>query len=374
MDDGSQSVGPSPSRLNVFCTLFDSNYLDKGLVLQGSLQRVADDYVLFVLPMDEACLQVLSELELANVVIIDPKHFEQQQGLAEIKGSRSRAEYCWTCTPHLLDYVFEMYGCDICTYLDADLCFYSNPESAIRGMLDAGKTVQVVEHGFSETRENRRAEAVSGRFCVEFNTFTSDVSARRVLARWKEQCREACSASCDNGVLGDQGYLDAWPELYDCVHVCDDFAVGVAPWNADRFIITREDSAVWVKELATGGSRRLCFYHFHNIMYVNRRTVNIRVFARFSRCDDSLIEAIYRPYLEELDAMKALLSERFGIETLILMHPAFEDQRESRTMSMAARVKKHLASGDLLESGLLKAKAIFKQWRNADKDIIVLSD
>ena len=91
-----------------FCTLFDSNYLDKGLVLQESLEKVIPDYKLYILAMDKQCESILKQLQLNHVVVISQEEFEDEE-LREIRKERSRAEYCWTCSASLIDYIFETY-------------------------------------------------------------------------------------------------------------------------------------------------------------------------------------------------------------------------------------------------------------------------
>ena len=45
--------------MNIYCTLFDSNYLDKGLVLYHSLCACEPDFRLYVFAFDERCREVL---------------------------------------------------------------------------------------------------------------------------------------------------------------------------------------------------------------------------------------------------------------------------------------------------------------------------
>ena len=356
--------------LNVFCTLFDSNYLDKGLVLHRSLMRAARDFKLFVLPMDDSCAEVLQDLGLSNTIVLDYEDFENTEGLVQAKSNRSRAEFCWTCTPCLIDYVLENFECEICTYVDADLCFYANPSVAFKEMLNAGATVQIVEHGFSESKSNGRMQAASGRFCVEFNTFVNEPKANAVLKHWKEQCIECCSSTRENGILGDQGYLDAWPELYDNVHVCTDYSIGVAPWNADRFRITREDGDVWVEEVSKGTKRPLVFFHYHNLSYQSRDCVDIDVFKRFAVCDNSLVESIYKPYLAELDEAKDYLENKYGLNVLLTVHPAFESRKKLQLTEIASKVGDHIKKKDISEIISTNIVYRYRKLKNNKEDII----
>ena len=42
-----------------FCTLFDSYYLDKGLALYSSLEKVSEDFTLYVFCFDEDSYEIL---------------------------------------------------------------------------------------------------------------------------------------------------------------------------------------------------------------------------------------------------------------------------------------------------------------------------
>ena len=62
-----------------FCTLFDSNYLDKGLVLYESLKNVMTDFKLYILAMDDICCSILNAQQLEHVVVISLKEFEDEE-------------------------------------------------------------------------------------------------------------------------------------------------------------------------------------------------------------------------------------------------------------------------------------------------------
>ena len=61
---------------NEFCTLFDRNYLPRGLVLYRSLERVCADFRLRVFCMDDETQTVLDRMALPNLRVI---------GLAELE-------------------------------------------------------------------------------------------------------------------------------------------------------------------------------------------------------------------------------------------------------------------------------------------------
>jgi hypothetical protein len=109
-----------------FCTLFDSNYLSRGLALYQSLQNVSS-FHLYVVAFDDKCYDYLKNASLPDLTVISLNEFEDES-LLKIKNGRSVAEYCWTCTSSVILYCLKKYGLPSCTYLDADMLFYSDPQ------------------------------------------------------------------------------------------------------------------------------------------------------------------------------------------------------------------------------------------------------
>lgn len=345
-----------------FCTLFDSNYLDKGLVLYESLKNVMSDFKLYILAMDDKCCSILKEQQLKNVVVISLQEFEDEE-LLEIKKQRSRAEYCWTCTASFIDYVFETYNEEYCTYIDSDLYFYKNPKVLIEEMLHAKASVQIVEHGFGTGRRARKQEKNSGRFCVQFNTFKNDAAGREVLSTWKQQCRNHCSMETNE--MGDQKYLSEWPAKYKQVHILEHQGGGVAPWNIARFRSSDKKPGV-VIDKKTKQEYDLIFYHFHHLEYVDDETVNINAFKKGLGAEKKLVLQIYIPYLKALEQAKQKLSKEFGFVPMIKNHPGFV----KRSKQEKIQAIKSLGVEELFNR--LVEKVIYLQGKK--KDIISLKD
>src|SRR4051812_47673010 len=90
----------------VFCTLFDKNYLFRGLALYRSLERWAGDFRLFVVCMDTESYDVLSRLALPRATLVRLDQLEDEE-LLKAKANRTLIEYYWTCTPSLPLYVMD---------------------------------------------------------------------------------------------------------------------------------------------------------------------------------------------------------------------------------------------------------------------------
>ena len=304
----------------IFCTLFDSNYLDKGLVMYRSLKKLKKDFKLYVLAMDNKCYEILTAEKLNELIPIKQSEFLTDQ-LLQVKETRTRAEFCWTCTSFLIDYVLTYYQELECTYVDADLYFYSDPSVLLAEMGD-DKTVQIVPHRFLKTCQDEYRKKYSGTYCVQFNTFKNTEGALQLLRRWEMQCLTSCSSAPDTRVLGDQGYLENW-EKYPNVSVLMHLGGGVAPWNVAQYKLVCKDELLILKEKSTGKVFPLVFYHYHNLKYHSAHEVDIGVFKYNWGTDEKLISSIYPAYLRELDDEKKRLKEKFSIYPLLTEHPAF---------------------------------------------------
>ena len=62
-----------------FCTLFDSYYIDKGLVLYKSLESVSDDFVLYIFCFDDRCFEILNNMKLKHAVILHNSVLEDEE-------------------------------------------------------------------------------------------------------------------------------------------------------------------------------------------------------------------------------------------------------------------------------------------------------
>ena len=75
--------------MDIFCTLFDSNYLVRGLSLYKSLLDTKDDFELYVFAFDDDAYQMLMKLALPKMKVISLDEFEDER-LLKIKQTRTR--------------------------------------------------------------------------------------------------------------------------------------------------------------------------------------------------------------------------------------------------------------------------------------------
>src|SRR4051812_18081280 len=88
--------GSREMKLN-FCTLFNSSYLSRGVVMYESLQKYCSDFHLYVFAFDEVSCNYLRSKNFPSMTVISLREFEDAE-LLRVKPTRSAGEYCWTCT------------------------------------------------------------------------------------------------------------------------------------------------------------------------------------------------------------------------------------------------------------------------------------
>jgi len=319
-----------------FCTLFDRNYLDRGLVLIDSFRNYNKKSKIYILAMDLICYEILQDLHLTGVILVKLSDFETKE-LLEAKKSRSRGEYCWTCGANFIYYVMTKFSEEYCTYLDADMRFYGDPDQLIDEMVKAGKSVQIIEHRFRNGFAGKIQEELSGKYCVEFNTFKNDAKGMEVLNIWRRQTIEQCEDSDNRKHFGDQLYLEHWAEDYDCVHVLKNQGAGLAPWNINRYgLLKADDREIWTRYDDDEEPVRVIFYHYHDLKYVNENKVNIGVHKRYWKLNMDLTYLLYKEYIKELNEKRKMLENEYGV------YPAIKEIRAGSQINISVwgKIKK----------------------------------
>ncbi|MBK7632174.1 MAG: glycosyl transferase [Ignavibacteriales bacterium] len=285
-----------------FCTLFDSNYLSRGIACYRSLEKKCDDFHLYIFAFDDRAYKILKKLNFKKVTIISLKEFEDEE-LLNVKPTRSIAEYCWTSTSSTILYVLENYKVDNCTYIDSDIYFYSSPKTIFDEMGD--KSILLTEHRYSP-KYNKELKA--GKYCVQFVTFKNDDLALKALKWWRERCIEWCYNRFEDGKFGDQLYLDDWTERFEGVHVMGHLGGGLAAWNIQQYSFEKLNGDLIGTEIKSGKKFSTVFYHFHYLRFFNndqielgRRTLN-----------KNILDIFYKPYIENLEEIKAEITNLDG--------------------------------------------------------------
>ena len=276
-----------------FCTLFDRNYLLKGVAMLRTLAEFCPGAHVHVLCMDTQTQEILEELKLRFVTSI-PLGSLEDASLLSVKPGRSVAEYCWTLSSSVPWYVLQHNSqIDFITYVDADLLFYS-PVQALFDEIGSA-SIAIIEHRFTARLQHLE---VNGRFCVEWVSFRRDAEGMACLDWWRKQCIEWCFYRLEDKRMGDQKYLDEWPTLYSSLCILQHKGAGVAPWNYSQYQFAQN-----VDGKITVDGDLLVFYHFHQFQLLDNGSFDRLSTFYTSECIEP--KAIYELYEATLKTVLA---------------------------------------------------------------------
>ncbi|MBQ9206494.1 MAG: hypothetical protein IJ158_07250 [Treponema sp.] len=277
-----------------FITLFDKNYMSRGLVLYNSLtEHCKAGFCLYVLAMDDVVATYLSSLNYSNLKVITVAGMNSMYPVLErLEKERTRGEFSWTLSSFSIQYALKKFNLDSCTYIDSDICFYNDPQILLDELGE--KSVLITEHNYTPEYDQ---SATSGKFCVQFMYFKNNGDGNNVLEYWRSKCEEWCYARMEDGKFGDQKYLDDWESRFEgIVYNCRNIGCGVAPWNVQKYEVTSEKETLFVTERITKIKKPIVFFHYHALAEVGERKWCLSHY-RLTQAEKDLL---YKPYIRKL--------------------------------------------------------------------------
>jgi hypothetical protein len=272
-----------------FTTVVSSNYLYKFLAMQSSLDSCCKNYHLFALCVDTEAYNMLKSLPLTNLTILNAADFETGE-LLQAKNNRSYHEYCWTLKPFMLNHAVRNYkDTRYFAHIDADLYFFCDPIQIINENPEA--SLFITDHNNSERFLFCYESA--GIYNTGFVGCKNNETAEAAVSWWYARCLEKCCliANVEEGIYGDQKYVERWPDLFPGVHPVVTKGANVAQWNIEGLYIHDREGAVYVN------NDPLIFYHFSGFSIIDKREYNL---STFYKIDTNPLKLIYEPYMREL--------------------------------------------------------------------------
>ncbi|OIO50758.1 glycosyl transferase [bacterium (Candidatus Gribaldobacteria) CG_4_10_14_0_2_um_filter_41_16] len=242
-----------------FCTLFDKNYLFRGLALYDSLIRHCPDFKFWILCLDNEAYEMLEKLNLDKVVLISMAEFEDEELLA-VKKTRSQLEYYWTLSPALPSYVLNKNPqIPSIAYLDSDLFFFADPKPLYDELGDG--SVLIMEHKLPEGKKHKEKDV--GKYNVGMMLFNNNAEGRKCLEWWRQKCNEWCYYKVEPTRFADQKYLDYFAEKFKGVVVSKHEGANLSYWNMKNFRdrLKKIGGQIYIK------GDQLIFFHFSSIKF-----------------------------------------------------------------------------------------------------------
>jgi hypothetical protein len=287
----------------LFVTLFDKNYLVKGISMIDSLLGNSIEHKILILSLDVKTYETLNAYFTKNDrIVIKQIDFISPQILTKISNDRSYREFCWALSSILSYTILTKQNLDV-IYLDADLYFFNSVELLISKCVMYNAAI--TPHRFSEIY---RQLEVNGKFNVQWVYFKNNEIGRKVALDWMTDCIISTEYNPAAGVVGDQKYLDSWPSRYKNILEISDEGAGLAPWNQSGVVVRKIEKSLYV-----GAEEKLVFYHFHSLnIYFNLLVLPVSSNYRLGK---EVFDLIYTKYVKELNRVRSEL----GISTPLII-------------------------------------------------------
>lgn len=286
-----------------FCTLFDHNYLSRGIALYNSLKKNCKaKFILYVLATDDIAYNYLAEQNFESLIVQSLNDIKKAYPVLEkLQQERTRAEFSWTLSSFSIQFFMKKYKTESMTYLDSDIYFYNDPK-LIFAELSPKESVLITPHNYYYKYDQSET---SGRYCVQFIYFKNDKNGCKVLEWWRKACEECCCGVPTNGKFGDQKYLDDWLSRFKgIVHESTGLGIGVAPWNACRFNVIETKNTLEVEDKITKQKNPVIFYHFHGLKeYIDDNNDKYWDYNFTYTISSQVIAIFYLPYTKELSKL-----------------------------------------------------------------------
>lgn len=271
-----------------FCTLFDKNYLIKGLALYNSFIKYCPESKFWILCMDEMTCEILGKLRLKNAILVPISRLESKELLAA-KSDRNPGEYSWTCKPRfILDILENNPQINDLAYLDSDQFFFSSPDPIYQEM--GPSSIGITPHRFIADKDE--LEHKRGKYNAGFVFFKNNDDSKLCLEWWAQRCLEWCYHRLEDGKLGDQLYLNSFQEQFKNVHDIRNPGVNLGPWNINQYDIRSSGGEVSVN------GQKLILYHFHS--FTLYKDLKLRPLFDQFKISGRNYKLIHEPYIAAL--------------------------------------------------------------------------
>jgi hypothetical protein len=225
--------------MKYFCTLSDSGYLLKGLVLYESLLKHSPDgeFKLYYLCLDKEIYEKLLSIDPDRLIPIKLSDLlEADSELSERKNKLKYNEFCWGLASYYMKYLLGSYPreIDVLCYVDSDIAF------------TADYTNIFVEFGSNSIGIIRHRHVPRGHFVGEYNVgivvFRNDDVGRECVKFWSDCALDKSNLYYNtHGSCGDQKYLELFEEKFSRVKILDTLVGHGAPFNFELYTYNKID-------------------------------------------------------------------------------------------------------------------------------------
>ena len=274
------------------CTYFDSNFLPRGLALLDSLEKNSDNFLYYVLALDEKAEHELKALNNKHIVVITLEDYSSYYSIDRSK-FKDEKEFYFSLTPGLCLYVLKKYNdINMILYLDADVYLFNDLEIVYDEIGDS--SIAMCSH-----RLPWYINLISknyGIYNVGVNAFRNDKEGVKCLQDWHHDCTNWSAGQEDYPLsfFSDQIWLDKWPKKYNNLKIISHIGINVAPWNAINYKFSKKGGKYFVN------NKPLVIYHFSSLKKLSSSRWHGNTSFTIHNISGVLLE-IYKEYIRNIE-------------------------------------------------------------------------
>jgi len=261
--------------VRIFTTLFDVNYIDRGIALYESISKFLSDYKLYCLCLDDLTFNKIREINDTKFIPLhikdefyNNKDFEILTKHNESVPITTPAKKCirpglspfhFALASFFTHHIMEKELPEDILYVDSDIIFYSSPDLIFNSV--KGKSIGIVMH-----RHNKVGCWVGG-YNVGTVYFRNNEIGRKCLKWWRDVAMDKSNKWFPKyGHCGDQKYIELFEPMFGDVKILDDDIGHGAPWNFRLYKYFKDKTIIeW-----NGKIQPLVFIHFSQFNYTEK--------------------------------------------------------------------------------------------------------
>jgi hypothetical protein len=218
----------------IFCIVTTSHLASahvfyESLVSCSDLDELGFDFFIFLLGSKSSSFEKLSDR--IRYVLVD-EVFESEF-LLKLANNYTPAEFCWVLKPFISSWLLMSY--QLLFYFDSDICFFDSIDCVCHEMMDAD--ILLTPHYLlpfgCKTSFGVRALSLlrGGIFNAGFLGLRKSEQTLSFLKWWQVHVSRHGRNEPDNGMCGDQRWLDLVPVLFEQAKICRHPGMNVGYWN-----------------------------------------------------------------------------------------------------------------------------------------------
>jgi len=243
-------------------SMFNKPFLIRTLAMRNS--------VIKFMPVEVQFLFLFTDKKSGNMITAlnfpDTKNFSinnlHDKELVESRKDKTNSEFAWVAKVSFMKYLFDQPWIkqgDVVAWIDSDIMLYRSLLPLIEKM-SASYSIALMPHYFPKEKESLNNKI--GRYNAGMFMFKVDENSKQAFADWRKQCIEWCYYRFEDGKLGDQMYLNAWPAKYKGVYEVPEKGVDIGPWRVKSYKITNPND----ENFLIDEDPLVCF-HFHGFKF-----------------------------------------------------------------------------------------------------------